>query len=141
MLDVHLKGKKLRKISSLYSIFSMWIDLIWFHWSSLLMLYSEVHIKWYSSTKKYFFSLKLICSYVLTIYRMFINLFLMLIGSARIFWPFQLNFQSFHPNLKTIHSLNSSLSTCWIVKRHKTCYLKQNSLISCSFIIKYSFQK
>lgn len=47
-------------------------------------------------------------------------LVLMLIGSACIFWSFQLNFQSFHSNLKTIHSLNSCLSTCRIVKWHET---------------------
>lgn len=64
---------------------------------------------------------------LLTICRYVVILILMLIGSACIFWSFQLNFQSFHSNLKTIHSLNSCLSTCRIVKRHKTYLASSNS--------------
>lgn len=61
---------------------------------------------------------------VLTIHYIITIQILMLIGSASVFWSFQLNFQSFHANLETIHCLNSCLSTCRIIKRHKTCWHK-----------------
>lgn len=66
---------------------------------------------------------KIVCDkeiLALTNNRMVTIYVLMLIRSACIFWSFKLNFQSFHSNLKTIHSLYSCLSTCRIVKRHKT---------------------
>lgn len=44
----------------------------------------------------------------------------MLIWAVGIFGPFQLHFQSFHANLKSIHGLDGSLSTGRVVKAYKT---------------------
>ena len=45
----------------------------------------------------------------------------MLIRSVGIFGSFELHFESLHSNLKSIHGLNGSLSTCRIVETDKTC--------------------
>lgn len=45
----------------------------------------------------------------------------LLIRSVGIFRSFQLNLQSFHSDLETIHRLNSCLSTGRIIKWNKTC--------------------
>ena len=44
-----------------------------------------------------------------------------LIRSVGIFGSFELHFESLHSNLKSIHGLNGSLSTCRIVETDKTC--------------------
>ena len=36
-----------------------------------------------------------------------------------VFWSFQLYFESFHANLKSIHGLDSSLGTGWIIEADK----------------------
>lgn len=46
----------------------------------------------------------------------------LLIRSVGIFRSFQLNLQSFHSDLETIHRLNSCLSTGRIIKWNKTCW-------------------
>ena len=43
-----------------------------------------------------------------------------LVGSAGILWSFELDFESLHTNLESIHGLNSSLGTGWIIKAHKS---------------------
>lgn len=54
----------------------------------------------------------------------------LLIRSVGIFRSFQLNLQSFHSNLETIHRLNSCLSTGRIIKGNKTwIYDKNGSLL------------
>ena len=49
----------------------------------------------------------------------FSNNFLILIRLGCIFWPLQLNFKSFHSNLKAIHSLNGGLRTGGVVEADK----------------------
>ena len=39
-----------------------------------------------------------------------------LVRLGRIFWPFQLNLQSLHPDLEPIHSLDCRLGACGVVK-------------------------
>jgi len=51
-----------------------------------------------------------------------------LIRSVGIFGSFELHFESLHSNLKSIHGLNGSLSTCRIVETDKT---KAFALIGC----------
>ena len=42
-----------------------------------------------------------------------------LVRLGRIFWPFQLNLQSLHPDLEPVHCLDRRLGTCRVVKADK----------------------
>lgn len=45
-----------------------------------------------------------------------------LVRSVSIFGSLQLNLESFHANLKSVHGLNGSLGAGLIVKANKTCH-------------------
>ena len=40
----------------------------------------------------------------------------LLVRLGRVFWPFQLNLQSLHPDLEPVHSLDRRLGTCGVVE-------------------------
>lgn len=44
-----------------------------------------------------------------------------LVGAVGVFWPLQLHLESFHADLETVHGLDSSLGTTWVIKAHKPC--------------------
>ena len=43
-----------------------------------------------------------------------------LVRLRRVFWPFQLNLQSLHPNLEPVHRLDGGLGTCGVVEADKS---------------------
>ena len=53
-----------------------------------------------------------------------------LIWLAGILGAFKLDLESLHPNLEPIHGLDSGLGTRRIIKAHKTCKSKTNSIVS-----------
>lgn len=53
-----------------------------------------------------------------------------LIRFVNVFWSFQLNFKSFHPNLKSIHRLYCRVSARRIVKTHETCQCRHRQFVS-----------
>ena len=44
----------------------------------------------------------------------------LLIRSSIVFWPLELNFESLHPNLESVHGCNGGLCTSRIIKAHKS---------------------